>query len=93
MSKVVTFGEIMLIMPSRMKRIVKNRLVFTQNVEVESGKLDIEKYKMLSDSVLKEFSNLKAVAITLRESFSADINGWAACMNDRHQFYVSKDMK
>ena len=30
------------------------------------------------------------IAITLRESNSADWNGWAACLNDREQFYVSR---
>ena len=31
-----------------------------------------------------------AIAITLRESHSADWNGWAACLNDGKDFYVSK---
>ncbi len=60
------------------------------DVDVESGKLDIEKYRALSDKVLETFPNLKAVAITLRESKSADINGWSACMNDRESFYSSR---
>ena len=30
------------------------------------------------------------MAITLRESHSADWNGWAACLNDGKNFYVSK---
>jgi 2-dehydro-3-deoxygluconokinase len=33
---------------------------------------------------------MKAIAITLRESKSASHNGWAACMNDRKQFMVSR---
>jgi 2-dehydro-3-deoxygluconokinase len=33
---------------------------------------------------------MKMIAITLRESHSADWNGWAACLNDRENFYVSK---
>ena len=65
-------------------------LGLTAQVNVESGKLDIEKYKSLSDAVLKEYPNLKLIAITLRESKSADINGWAACMNDRKSFYQSR---
>jgi 2-dehydro-3-deoxygluconokinase len=31
------------------------------------------------------------IAITLRESRSADMNGWAACLNDREHFYLSKN--
>lgn len=30
------------------------------------------------------------IAITLRESQSADVNGWAACLSDRTQFLVSR---
>lgn len=60
------------------------------DVEVESGKLDTDKYKHLGDQVLNEFPNLKAIAITLRESVSADINGWSACLNDGERFYLSK---
>jgi len=59
-------------------------------VHVESGKLDSDKYKALSDSVLKAYPNIKQIAITLRESQSADSNDWAACLNDRQQFYLSQ---
>jgi 2-dehydro-3-deoxygluconokinase len=58
-------------------------------VHVESGKLDSDKYKALSDAVLKTYPNIKQIAITLRESQSADSNDWAACLNDRQQFYLS----
>lgn len=60
------------------------------DVDVESGSLDTDKYKMLGDKVLSVFPNLKMIAITLRESKSADINGWRACLNDRENFYLSK---
>lgn len=60
------------------------------DVDVESGSLDTDKYKALGDKVLAVFPNLKMIAITLRESKSADSNGWGACLNDREQFYVSK---
>ena len=60
------------------------------DVDVESGKLDTEKYRSLSDAVLKAFPNLKLISITLRESISADINDWSACLNDREDFYLSQ---
>ena len=60
------------------------------DVDVESGSLDTDKYKQLGDKVLAAFPNLKMIAITLRESKSADINGWGACLNDRDKFYLSK---
>ena len=60
------------------------------HVEVTDGHLDLEKYQALSDRVLDTFPNLKMMAITLRESISADINGWSACLNDRNQFLHSR---
>lgn len=69
---------------------VQKSLEITTDVNVESGELDRNKYKILGDKVLAEYPNMKIIAITLRESNSADINGWAACLNDRENFYESK---
>ncbi len=69
---------------------VQKSLGITVNVCVEEGELDREKYRLLSDAVLKEYPEMKMIAITLRESRSADSNGWAACLNDRENFYVSR---
>jgi 2-dehydro-3-deoxygluconokinase len=60
------------------------------DIDVESGALDVEKYRRMSEAVLKEFPNLKMLAITLRESKSASHNGWSACLNDRKDFLVSR---
>ena len=65
-------------------------LGITIDIHVESGLLDRDKYKELTDKVLAVYPNIKIITITLRESLSADINGWAACLNDRENFYVSK---
>ncbi|MGI6582636.1 MAG: PfkB family carbohydrate kinase [bacterium] len=65
-------------------------LGITVGVDVESGKLDTDKYRELSNRVLEVYPNLKLIAITLRESKSADINGWSACLNDREGFYLSR---
>ena len=69
---------------------VQKSLEITTDVVVESGELDRSKYKALGDKVLETYPNMKMIAITLRESKSADINGWAACLNDREVFYESK---
>ena len=69
---------------------VQKSLEITVDVKVESGSLDREKYKELGNKVLEMYPNMKMIAITLRESHSADWNGWAACLNDRENFYVSK---
>lgn len=69
---------------------VQKSLEITTDVNVESGELSREKYKELGDKVLAAYPEMKMIAITLRESHSADWNGWAACLNDRENFYVSK---
>ena len=60
------------------------------DVNVESGELDAGKYRKLSDKVMQKFPNLKKLAITLRESRSADHNDWAACINNGNDFLVSQ---
>jgi 2-dehydro-3-deoxygluconokinase len=59
---------------------------------VTSGELDYSAYEALSSQVMQEFPNLKYLAVTLRESRSADINNWAACLRSRDGkgFYLSK---
>jgi 2-dehydro-3-deoxygluconokinase len=59
-------------------------------VDVHSGELDTAKYSQLAQRVLDEFPNLEKQAITLRESRSADVNGWAACLHNGKEFLVSR---
>ena len=60
------------------------------DADVHSGELDATKYKTLAEKVLEEFPNLDKQVITLRESRSADVNGWSAVLHDGKQFYHSK---
>lgn len=69
---------------------VQKSLGISIDVDVESGKIDSSKYEKLSQKVLESYPNVKKIAITLRESKSADTNGWSACLNDREAFLVSK---
>ncbi len=69
---------------------VQMALGIKADVDVHSGQLDREQYEKLSAKVLAEFPNLKAIAITLRESRSASHNGWSACLNDRERFILSR---
>lgn len=59
------------------------------DVAVESGELDTAKYEALSKKVLDFFPDMKTIAITLRESKSADHNGWSACLRDADGFVLS----
>jgi 2-dehydro-3-deoxygluconokinase len=56
---------------------------------VESGKLDTTRYEALAKKMFATFPNLKYQAITLRESYSADHNGWSACLYNGNDFFVS----
>lgn len=69
---------------------VQKSLGITIDVDVESGEIDSKKYEKLGNKVLELYPNVKMIAITLRESKSADINGWSTCINNREKFYVSK---
>ena len=69
---------------------VQKSLGITAEVDVSSGELDREKYRVLSGKVLEAYPQMKLIAITLRGSHSADWNTWAACLNDRESFCVSK---
>ena len=60
------------------------------DINVESGKLQAEKYKELTDRVMELYPDIQKIAITLRESYSADYNGWAAVLNNRKEFYISR---
>jgi len=60
------------------------------DIDVGSGKLQTEKYKELTRKVLNLYPNIKKIAITLRESCSANHNGWSAVLNNREEFLVSK---
>jgi 2-dehydro-3-deoxygluconokinase len=65
-------------------------LGITVDVDVESGKLEAQKYGELTRRVLESFPNLKKIAITLRESYSADHNGWSAVLNNGSEVLVSR---
>ena len=60
------------------------------NIDVESGNLQAERYQKLTDKMLALYPNIKKIAITLRESHSANYNSWSAILNNRKAFFVSK---
>lgn len=69
---------------------VQKSLGVSVDMDFASKDLDRGRYKELGDKVLALYPNLKMIAITLRESASADRNGWAACLNTRDRFLVSR---
>jgi 2-dehydro-3-deoxygluconokinase len=57
--------------------------------EIATGELDPGRYRALCEKVLEVFPNLKYQTITLRESYSADHNGWSACLHNGREFFLS----
>lgn len=63
--------------------------ICAENTDITSGKLDYEGYKSVARQLMEKF-NFKYVAITLRESLSANDNNWAAMLYDGQGYYFSK---
>lgn len=57
---------------------------------VDEGEIDVELYKAIAGKVMETYPNVKRVAITLRESKSANHNDWSACIYDGQEFYHSR---
>ena len=55
-------------------------------VNVAGGRLDVAAYEALTAQVMAEFPNLERVAVTLRESLSADWNRWSAVVRTASGF-------
>jgi 2-dehydro-3-deoxygluconokinase len=65
-------------------------LGITADIDVEKGALDASRYRELAERVLSAHPSVKRIAITLRESRSADDNGWSGVLHDGVAFHVSK---
>jgi 2-dehydro-3-deoxygluconokinase len=57
---------------------------------VEEGELNLDNYKAIAKLAMDTFPNIKRVAITLRESKSANHNDWSACLYNGKDFFVSR---
>jgi len=60
------------------------------DVDVEKAEVDASAYEKITAAILKTYPNVKKAAVTLRQSFSADYNGWSAVLNNGEKFIVSK---
>lgn len=57
---------------------------------VDEGEINVELYKTIASKVMEAYPNVKRVAITLRESKSANHNDWHACLYNGKDFYLSR---
>ncbi|MEO5588544.1 MAG: sugar kinase [Gemmatimonadaceae bacterium] len=60
------------------------------DVDVHSGQIDVERYRRIAESVLEAFPNIEKQVITLRESHSADYNGWSAVLYNGRELLHSR---
>ncbi|MHC1786046.1 MAG: sugar kinase [Christensenellales bacterium] len=58
--------------------------------DVERGRVDPQAYLPIAREAMARFPRLARVAITLRQSQSADRNLWQACLYDGKAFHVSR---
>ena len=65
-------------------------LGITADVSTESGELNIAVYESIAATAMAQYPHVKYIAITMRESKSADHNDWSACLFSRESSYVSK---
>ncbi len=86
MPQVVAFSDVLI----ANEEDVQAALGIESDADVKSGQLERRQYEALSLRVLSAYPNLRAIAITLRESFSASHNGWSACLHDGLQFLTSR---
>ena len=63
--------------------------IHSSGTDVTTGKLNREGYKEVAKKLADRFG-LKKVAITLRESISANDNNWSAMLFDGEDYYFSK---
>lgn len=63
--------------------------IHAEDTDVTSGKVSHDAYKSVAKKLANRFG-FKKVAITLRESISANDNNWAAMLSDGKDFWFSK---
>lgn len=57
--------------------------------DVENANLNLDGYKTIAETIQKEYG-CKYIAFTLRESYSANKNGWSATLYHNGKTYLSK---
>ena len=66
--------------------------IHASNTDVTTGKVNKEGYKEVAKKLADRFG-FEKVAITLRESLSANDNNWSAMLYDNGEFFFSKQYK
>lgn len=69
---------------------IQMALGIASEVDVHAGALDRASFRALTEAVLRDYSHLRGVAVTLRESKSASHNVWSACWHGGTAFMLSR---
>lgn len=56
--------------------------IHAENTDVSAGRLNVQAYRRVAERIVERHDNISRVAITLRESHSADHNDWGAMLYD-----------
>jgi len=64
-------------------------LGYHPDADVDGGKTDAEGYKPVFQKLMQDYG-FKYVVSTLRESYSASVNGWKGMIYDGNEFYTSR---
>lgn len=87
MREIVAYADVLI---ANEEDIQKCLGIDAKGLEGVDGTLDIKAYETLTLRVKKEFPNVSRIAVTLRESRSADSNGWSSVLLGKTGFFQSK---
>lgn len=68
--------------------------IHARSVDVQRGELHADAYEDVARQIVERYSNVRRVAITLRQSISADHNNWGGMLYDAQQqqaFFAPRD--
>lgn len=91
-----TAEEVMSVLAAHVDTVIANEedcqksLGIHATEHVTGGGLDTDRYRDIAAEVMARYPNVKRIAITLRESHSADHNDWSACAYDGRDFVLSR---
>jgi 2-dehydro-3-deoxygluconokinase len=69
--------------------------ISAEGTDVAAGRLDVGAYRAVAAEIVRQFPNVRTVAITLRESLSATHNNWGGLLYDAHSedaYYAPTDV-
>jgi 2-dehydro-3-deoxygluconokinase len=85
MEELVALSDIVISNKEDTEKVFKIQI---PRLDVASGNVDAEKYRLVCEQLATRFPKLKMVAITLRGSLSASHNTWSGVLWNMGQFFI-----